>query len=168
MPLFSYPPAPLMLSTPGVESATAVTAVVAGAAYASLVQVLAPVTITQMRTSFSGTPTGNVDLGIYDATGANGYPGNLLAHTGANAAATGTFTKNLTANITLTPGNYWLAFVDTVADSVAQSRSVNASGIAALTRTTSTSLTVLPASFGANSDSNIFLVVLGIVNGGYS
>src|SRR5215469_3576958 len=119
MPLFlPLPAAPQALYVPGVENVTATTAVTAGAAYAAPCQLLAQVTVTQMRCSLSGSPTGNIDMGIFDSTGSNGGPGNLLGHTGANAASTGVFTKSLTANLALSPGLYWLAFLDTVGDTL--------------------------------------------------
>ena len=42
--------------------------VTAGSAYFSLLILYATVTVTQMRTMLSGSPTGNVDMGIYDNT----------------------------------------------------------------------------------------------------
>src|SRR5258708_1303363 len=117
MPLFPAPlPGPQMLVTdatdPKKKGAGALTA---GVAYFSSVSVLTTVTVTKMRCQFSGAPTGNVDMGIFDATGANGGPGNMLGHTGAILSATGVFTQNLTAKLTLSPGLYWLAWLDTVA-----------------------------------------------------
>src|SRR6185369_9875626 len=120
MPLFPSPlPAPFVLAVPGYESvAVNAIALTAGAAFLHAVTLQAQVTIAQMRINISGSPTGNIDMGIYDATGTNGAPNNRLGSTGANAATTGLFTKSLTANVVLPPGQYWLALLDTVADSV--------------------------------------------------
>lgn len=141
---------PFVLETEDISVLT-YTAVVAGSAYFSPYVLNAQVTVTQMRCSFTGSPTGSVSMGIYDATGANNAPGNLICQTGANAAATGNFTKSLTANQILPPGQYWLAFLDTVADSVGL-RAGLSSGMGAFLKTTSTSLTVLPATAGAVAD----------------
>lgn len=167
MPLFFYPPTPLILETPGIESASNFAAVTAGSAYFSLIQVLAPCTVTNMRCYFNGTPTGNVDMGVYDAKGTNGAPQNLLGNTGAQASATGLFTKALSANLLLSPGNYWLAFVDTVADSVS-SRQSAVSGMGPMYKTTSTSLTNLPATAGPIAIINFLPAIYAIVSGGYS
>jgi len=158
--------APLVVFTPGIENSTGTFTVSAGQAYASLYTLLASVTLTQMRCCFSGSPTGNIDLGIYDSTGTNGGPGNLQGHTGANAAATGVFTKSLTANVLLSPGNYWIAFLSTIANSVF-GRQASGAGMIDSVISSTTGLTVLPSSFGAFTDSNL-VTVLCLVSGGFS
>lgn len=151
--------APFTLETPDITVLTP-TAIAAGQAFFSAYVLNAQVTVTQMRCSLTGSPTGNIDMGIYDATGANGAPNNRLGSTGANAAATGTFTKNLTANLVLPPGQYWLAFVDTVADTVNLRGGVTNLGV--LLRTSATNLTVLPSTAGAviSSSTRIGLAAL--------
>jgi len=167
MPLYKYPPAPLIINTPGIENSSNFAAVVAGSAYFQLIKLDAPVTVTNMRCYFNGSPTGNIDLGIYDSSGTNGGPNNLLGHTGINVAATSMFTKALSANLALAPGNYWLAFLDTVADSVS-SRQSAFSGMGPQAKTTSTSLTVLPNTAGAIADINFLVALFALVSGGYS
>lgn len=142
-------------------------ALVAGAAFFVAQVLYAPTTFSQMRTWFSGSPTGNVDMGIYDASGGQAAPGNLLAHTGAIAATTGVFTQNLTANITLSPGQYWLAILCTIANSIPV-RSTNAAGMGVYARTTSTSLTVLPNTAGTVSTSGSAFAVEALVLNGFS
>jgi glucose/arabinose dehydrogenase/PKD repeat protein/chitodextrinase len=56
------------------------------------------------------TASGQLRLGIYDATGASGGPGALLAQTNAFAPATGWNTANVIAPVSLPAGNYWLAY----------------------------------------------------------
>ncbi len=167
MPLFAPLPAPLILYTPGIENASQIAAITAGVGYFTLFQLLAPVTVTQMRCYFSGSPTGNCDMGIYDSTATNGAPNNLLGHTGANAAVTSMFTKSLTANLLLAPGNYWLAFCDTVGDSVANRQS-SLSGLGPQYKTSATNLTVLPNTAGTLNDINFLITILALVSGGYS
>jgi hypothetical protein len=140
---------------------------VAGSAFLYPVTLLTSVTVTQMRTWFSGSPTGQVDMGIYDSTGTNGGPNNLLAHTGANAAAGGIFTKNLTANLSLSTGLYWLAFLDTVADTV-DTRTIAVSGMGVLYKTSSTSLTVLPSTIGTIASTSILIQMYALISGGFS
>lgn len=159
-------PAPFALYTDDITVLTATT-ITAGQAQFSAYVLNATVTITQMRCNFSGSPTGNVDMGIYDATGANGSPGNLLGHTGVNVAATGNFTKSLTANLTLSPGQYWLSFLDTVADSVSL-RSSNATGIGALMKTSATNLTVLPSTAGTVVNSSQRFGVMALLLNGFA
>jgi hypothetical protein len=120
-----------------------------------------------MRVNISGSPTGNIDMGIYDATGTNNGPNNLLGHTGANAAATGLFTKSLTANLLLSPGQYWLAFLDTVGDSIF-ARTATAAGLPVVVRTSATNLTVLPSTIGAVADNAIEVGVIGLILNSYS
>jgi len=166
-----YPPplsAPLLLvadtSDPNAGSAAALTA---SRIYFGPMTLYAPVMVTQMRCFFSGAVTGNCDMGIYDSTGPNGVPNNLLAHTGAIAAVTGLFTQNLTANLLLFPGRYWLAWLDTVADSIQKAGGV-AAGISPFYVSNST-FTVLPNPLtGGVADTPNRVTLLALVSGGYS
>lgn len=168
MPLFPAPlPAPFMLSSDCALSGGSGNPVTAGAAYFVGYTLLTQVTISQMRTWFSGSPTGNIDMGIYDATGANNAPNNLLGHTGANAAAGGIFTKSLTANLALSPGQYWLAFLDTVADTVL-SRSTNVGGLGACYRTTATNLTVLGSTAGTIATQAVIVAIDALLLNSFS
>jgi hypothetical protein len=167
MPLFTYPPVPVMLVDPTALAAGGNVIPNAGAAFFEGYTLYAPVTVTQMRAAFSGSPTGNCDMGIYDSTGTNGAPNNLLGHTGAIAAVTGLFTQNLTANLLLSPGKYWIAFLDTIADTV-QSRTTLVSGIGPYYRTTATNLTVLPATAGAVAVNGTSIAVAALLSGGFS
>ena len=56
------------------------------------------------------TAAGNLRLGVYDATGPSGGPGNLKASTNSFVAITGWNTQNVTAPVSLEPGTYWLVF----------------------------------------------------------
>ena len=159
-------PSPLILADSGSLRATGATAVTAGAAYFTWVNLLVSVTVTQMRVNFSGVPTGNVDMGIYDATGTNGQPNTLLGHTGAIAAATGLFTQNLLSNLLLPAGRYWLAFVDTVADSPFNSACY--AGGPVVYRTSSTALASLPGTAGALIATSLLMAISGLVQGGFS
>ena len=55
--------------------------------------------------------SGNLILGIYDATGPNGGPGTLKASTASFAPTTGWNTANVTQPVSLTAGTYWLAYL---------------------------------------------------------
>lgn len=160
-------PAPFVLANPGYEHCVTPTAVTAGAAYLIAVDLLATITISQMRTTISGTPTGNIDMGIYDATGTNNGPNNLLGHTGANAAVTGQFTKSLTANLTLNPGQYWIAILDTVADQIT-ARVIPSTGFCPNVRTVATNLTVLPSTIGSVANNNTEYGVCGLILNSFS
>lgn len=161
--------APFTLETPDITVLSTAVSLQAGSAYFSPVLLYASVTVTQMRCNFSAaSPTGNCDMGIYDATGTNGAPGNLLGHTGAIAAATGNFTKSLTANLTLSPGQYWLAFIDTVGTDNPCLRASIVAGLGALYRTTATNLTVLPATTGAVSDTATRVGVMALLLNSFS
>lgn len=166
MPLFIYNPAPFTLEEPDITVLTS-TATTAGKAFFTGIVLYAPVTVTQMRCVFSGSPTGNVDMGIYDATGTNGVPNNLLGHTGAIAAATGVYTQNLTANLLLSPGRYWLAFLDTVADSVGVRGSL-AANIGVNMQTSVSNLTVLPSTVGTVANSITRTGIIALLSGSWS
>ncbi len=167
MPLFPPPlPTQQILSLPGIENISTTGAIVAGSAYFVAVYNYAPITATQMRCQFSGSPTGSVSMGIYDATGANGGPGNLLGNTAANAASTGVFTKSLTANLLLPPGVYWLAFLDTVADTIFAR--FPSSGMGVGYKTSATNLTVLPATPGTIADAVAIPAIMALLSGSFS
>ena len=53
---------------------------------------------------------GNLVLGVYDATGPAGGPGNLLAQTNGFVPTTGWNTQNVITPVALATGNYWLAY----------------------------------------------------------
>jgi len=57
------------------------------------------------------TPSGNLRLGIYDATGPNGGPGALKAQTAGFTPVSGWNTQNVISQVSLPPGTYWLAFL---------------------------------------------------------
>ena|SRR5947209_2016636 len=163
-----FMPAPFTLESPDVTVLTG-TALTAGRAFfTALPPLYASVIVAQMRCFVSSaSPTGNIDMGIYDATGTNNAPNNLLGHTGAIAATTGLFTKNLTANLSLSPGIYWLAVVDTVADSIGMRSGVTAS-IGANVQTSSASLTVLPNPAGAVTNSILRAGLEALLSGSWS
>lgn len=52
---------------------------------------------------------GNLRMGLYDATGAGGGPGKLIAQTGSFRPVVGWNTQTLT-NVAIPAGNYWLAY----------------------------------------------------------
>jgi chitodextrinase len=54
---------------------------------------------------------GKLRLGVYDATGAGGQPGNKLAETNEITPVVGWNTATVTTPVTLNAGNYWLAYL---------------------------------------------------------
>jgi hypothetical protein len=55
--------------------------------------------------------SGTLRLGFYDATGTGGNPGALLATTAELTPANGWNTANVVTPVTLTPGDYWMAYL---------------------------------------------------------
>ena len=55
--------------------------------------------------------SGNLILGMYDATGPNGGPGALKASTASFTPTTGWNTAKVLAPVSLAAGNYWLAYL---------------------------------------------------------
>ncbi len=70
-----------------------------------------PQTATVLSMSFYVTAAdGQLQLGIYDATGAGGRPGNKVAETAAFTPVVGWNTKPVVAQVSLPAGDYWLAY----------------------------------------------------------
>ena len=124
--------------------------------------------IGSMRIGFSGTPTGTVQLGIYSSNTTNNFPAQLLASTPTFAATTGVITKNFNTPLNLIPGLYWLAFLDTVADTIFGVGGTAPAGFYATVLTTATGLTSLPSTFGAASDNNVAMAFSALINNGWS
>jgi hypothetical protein len=57
------------------------------------------------------TASGNLRLGIYDATGPGNGPGQLKAQTAAFAPTSGWNNQNVVSQVSLPAGTYWLAFL---------------------------------------------------------
>src|SRR5579872_2896675 len=69
-------------------------------------------TATVQSLSFYVTAaSGNLILGIYDATGPGGGPGALKASTASFATTTGWNTAKVKAPVSLPAGTYWLAYL---------------------------------------------------------
>lgn len=99
------PPGPYKLG-----ESTILTGPDSGNANALLAQsAVLPSTATLQSLSFYvATVSGQVRLGIYDATGLNGGPGAIKGQTAAFTPVVGWNTKTVT-NVTLPAGTYWLA-----------------------------------------------------------
>jgi hypothetical protein len=65
----------------------------------------------QSLSFYVNTASGNLRLGIYDAAGTNGGPGNLIASTAEITPINGWNTANVTTPVSLSAGTYWLAFL---------------------------------------------------------
>ncbi|OFW58145.1 MAG: hypothetical protein A2133_01685 [Actinobacteria bacterium RBG_16_64_13] len=57
------------------------------------------------------TASGQLRLGVYDATGPGGGPGTLKAQTDAFVPVAGWNTASVITPTTLSPGTYWLAYL---------------------------------------------------------
>jgi hypothetical protein len=60
---------------------------------------------------YVGSPAGNLRLGIYDASGSSGTPGNKIAETAELTPVTGWNTANVSSPVSLAAGSYWLAYL---------------------------------------------------------
>src|SRR5271170_2627774 len=60
---------------------------------------------------YVSTASGSLILGIYDATGPKGGPGALKASTKSFTPGTGWNTATVVTPVSLTAGNYWLAYL---------------------------------------------------------
>src|SRR5262249_12313609 len=57
------------------------------------------------------TAAGQLRMGVYDATGPGGNPGAKKAETAAVTPVVGWNTANVTQQVALQPGKYWIAFL---------------------------------------------------------
>ena len=72
---------------------------------------LAQAATVQSLSFYVTAASGNLVLGIYDATGPNGGPGALKASTASFAPKTGWNTAKVAAPVSLAAGTYWLAYL---------------------------------------------------------
>ena len=69
-------------------------------------------TATVVSMSFYvNTAGGNLRMGIFDATGPGGGPGNLMAQTASFTPVTGWNTANVISSVSLPAGTYWIAYL---------------------------------------------------------
>ena len=72
---------------------------------------LAQAATIQSLSFYVTAASGNLILGIYDATGPNGGPGALKASTASFTPVTGWNTANVVTPVSLAAGSYWLAYL---------------------------------------------------------
>lgn len=152
MPLFIALPTPTYLGNDAAESGAGGATGAMTAATVYLLAISNPVgcVVSGMRTHVGASPTGYTDMGIYT------FDGNtLLVHTGAvlNVAST-TMTNNFSSNYYLGPGNYFLAFTASAADTYSKVPVMSVPGaisnfrIATNAATGSAGTIALPATLG--------------------
>lgn len=147
-------------------------ALVANTCYLVGVTLNAYATLTSMRVDFGTGGNGHYDLGVYDATGANGAPINLLAHCAATnttlATATGLVTGTFISSVALAPGRYWLAlWIDNATDTVTKSNSHNNQSVSQ-SGTNAGPLPALASSIAGLANNAVKPVLLGLFSGGWS
>jgi hypothetical protein len=172
MPLFTPPVTPQALYD-GELASNGAAAGTANTVYLVAVTLYAPATLTAVRCRFSTGGNGHYDTGIYDASGTNGAPGNLLAHGASSATALATaagvqspaFTGG---NLALSPGKYWLAlWIDNATDTIIRfgaslSLAVVQSG------TNNGPLPSAASSISSLANTNFKPVLIGLISGGWS
>ncbi len=67
--------------------------------------------VIQSLSFYVTTAAGNLRMGVYDATGADGGPGQLVASAAEITPATGWNVANVTTPVLLSPGTYWIAYL---------------------------------------------------------
>lgn len=150
-------------------------------AYLVAVELRVPFTLSSIRVRFGTGGNGFYDVGIYDATGANDGPNNLLAHAAAanNSLATASNTTVSPAliagsrslvggNLPLEPGKYWLAvWMSSTSDTII--RVNGASGMVIVQ--SGTNAGPLPAAASSLSGlANVVFkpIIMGLKSGGWS
>ncbi len=106
MPLHKTSIAPWTVSNDAASlTGAATTVLTANVVYLYAFEVMASITVTGCKWHMGTTATGTTDVGVYDANG------NLLGHTGAVANVASTNMSNALSggNLTLAPGQYFLA-----------------------------------------------------------
>lgn len=169
MPLF-LANAPQIALYDGESASNTAGAATANTAYFVPVRVALPVTLTSVRTRFAVGGNGHYDLGIYDSTGTNSDPGNLLAH--AASTNTSLATANTTivqpsfvgGNLALAAGLYWLAFwIDNATDTVEKTGTLQ-TGVAVVRMMSSAG--PLPATASSLSNGSLKPILIGLITGG--
>ncbi len=170
---YDLAPAPFALYD-GELGQTSSQALTANGVYLVGVVLNAPVTLTGVRLRFAAGGSGHYDVGIYDSSGTNGAPGNLLAHAAATstslATATGTQSPTFTGgNLNLAPGKYWLAvWVDNATDTVNKQ---SASGNMAVIQSGTVTAGPLPAaasSITGLANATVKPLLIGLISGSWS
>lgn len=135
---------------------------------------LVQVTLTNVRCGFGTVGgTGHFDVGIYDATGTNGAPNNLLAHAAATnttlATTNGVQTPTLIGgNIILNPARYWLAlWIDNAVDLINRETSRQNLGVV-MSGTNAGPLPALASSITSLGNGTLKPLLIGLITGGWS
>ncbi len=169
------PTPPLALYTDqGIGTTSSQAAGAANTVYFVLLPPLqAQVVINAMRVRFASGGAGNYDLGIYDSTGANGKPGNLLAHCASTstslATSSATLSPALLSNVTLPPGIYWLAMWISNTTDTWNKQSVSGNMAPVLSGTVAAG--PLPASASSVSglgNASVYPIIEALINGEWS
>ena len=176
MPLFN-PPLPTPQALYDGELATTGSAVGAATTVYLVAtrELLVPATLTNVRCGFATVGgTGHYDVGIYDATGANGAPNNLLAHAASTITALATATGNQTpaligGNLALIPGRYWLAlWIDNATDTIFRPGASAAGRAVTMSGTNAGPLPALASSITGLADGSFKPWIIGLLLGGFS
>lgn len=171
MPLFQRPVSPFFLGAPTLPLAVSGTGPsFGGQVILNGIEVLSPVTVTNMRTGFSavGGSPGTCQLGIYDSSAAGLLPGSLMANTATFTASATILTKPLLSNLPLSPGKYWLAFLDTSSSDTVYGFGGGPGFFFTTVLTNATGLTTLPSVAGAVTDNNVAIAFSALILGGWS
>jgi len=154
------PPKPFAVYADDLQQGGLSSGFAAGAIFIVGIVLLVPTTITAMECRM-GTATGNIDMGIYDANF------NLLVSKGATAAvATSVNTLTFASPITLPPGRYWLAWVDTVGTDTVYEANSGLGGFQVAQRSVSAAFTQIAANSSWQT-TTARIALLAKVQGGY-
>jgi hypothetical protein len=165
-------PAPLALYD-GEIVTTSVAVGASNTAYLVGVVLYVQSTLTNIRCRFGTGGAGHYDVGIYDASGSNNQPGNLLAHAASSntalATATGVQTPALIGgNLSLPPGRYWLAlWVDNATDTINR-QSGNSGLVVCMSGTTTGPLPSSAASLTGLGNQSFKPILIGLLQNSWS
>ena len=154
-------------------ASTSAGAGVATTAYLVAVVLYAPAVLTSVRVRFSVGGNGHYDVGIYDASGANGAPGTLLAHAAATASSLATAAGNqspalIGGNLQLAPGRYWLAlWIDNATDTFTKANGISGM-IDVQSGTIAGPLPASASSLAGLGNAALKPLLIGLIQGGWS
>jgi len=152
------------------------TAAVQNTCYLNHVYLPAPAVITTIRIRCSTGGNGHYDVGIYDSLGTNSGPLNLLAHAAATATSLATASATVEApsfingNLSLSAGNYWLAFwCDNATDTWNKMASASALTTVLMSGTTTGPLPALATSLTSlnSTTTGLTFSLIALVSGGW-
>lgn len=162
MSLYAPPPAPWVVGDLADITQDQANLRTANNCYFSPIIIQTTVTVTAMRTQIGTAGNGQIQMGIYDASG------NLLASSAKATTTTGIMTLAFSTPLTIGPGRYYLAlWIDNAVDTTYSANGTTPGAWPALNGTNAGGL---PAQMATSNPTNFHrrLALLALIQGGWT